>query len=63
MFDNHQEVIFHFVFQEKNRLFDYVDPEIELIFIELPKFYKQLDELETWTDKWIYFRKMLPAWK
>ena len=50
MFDNDREVSSHFVFKEKKRLFDYVDPEIELIFIELPKFNKQLDDLETLTD-------------
>ncbi|MEG4573171.1 Rpn family recombination-promoting nuclease/putative transposase [Microcoleus sp. N3A4] len=61
MFDNDREVISHFVFKEKKRLFDYVDPEIELIFIELPKFNKQLDELETLTDKWIYFMKNAPS--
>ena len=57
MLDNDREVISHFVFKEKKRLFDYVDPEMELIFIELPKFNKQLDELETLTDKWIFFIK------
>ena len=51
MFENDREVISHFVFKEKKRLFDYVAPEIEMIFIELPKFNKQLDELETLTDK------------
>ena len=57
MFDNDREVISHFVFKEKKRLFDYADPDIEMIFIELPKFNKKLDELETLTDKWIYFMK------
>ena len=57
MFDNDREVISHFVFKEKKRLFDYVDPGMEMIFIELPKFNKELDELETLTDKWIYFMK------
>jgi len=61
MLDNDREVISHFVFKEKKRLFDYVDPEIELIFIELPKFNKQLDELETLTDKWVYFMKNAPS--
>ena len=61
MFDNDREVISHFVFKEKKRLFDYVDPEIELIFIELPKFNKQLDQLETLTDKWVYFMKNAPS--
>ena len=61
MFDNDREVISHFVFKEKQRLFDYVDPEIELIFIELPKFNKKLNELETLTDKWVYFMKNAPS--
>lgn len=61
MFNNDPEIISHFVFKEKKRLFDYVDPEIELIFIELPKFNKQLDELETLTDKWVYFMKNAPC--
>ncbi len=61
MFDNDREVISHFVFKEKKRLFDYIDPEIEMIFIELPKFNKQLDELETLTDKWVYFMKNAPS--
>lgn len=61
MFDNDREVISHFVFKEKERLFDYVDPEIELIFIELPKFNKKLDELENLTDKWVYFMKNAPS--
>ncbi|MEG3910518.1 Rpn family recombination-promoting nuclease/putative transposase [Microcoleus sp. w2-18bC1] len=61
MFDNDQEVIYPFFFKEKKRLFDYVEPEIELIFIELPKLNKQLDELETVTDKWIYFMKNAPS--
>jgi len=59
--DNDREVISHFVFKEKKRLIDYVDPEIELIFIELLKFNKQLDELETLTDKWIFFMKNAPT--
>jgi hypothetical protein len=28
-------------------LFDYIDPEIELIVVELPKFTKTLDELDS----------------
>ncbi len=30
---------------------------MELIFVEVPKFTKELNELETLTDKWIYFMK------
>ncbi len=61
MFDDDQEVISHFVFKEKKRLFEYPDPGMEMIFIELPKFNKQLDELETLTDKWVYFMKNAPC--
>jgi hypothetical protein len=38
-------------------LFDYPNPELELFFVELPKFNKELADLETLTDKWIYFMK------
>ncbi|NES73529.1 MAG: hypothetical protein F6K24_54220 [Okeania sp. SIO2D1] len=30
---------------------------MRLIFLELPKFKKALSELNTLTDKWIYFLK------
>ena len=32
-----------------------------MIFVELPKFLKTLEELETITDKWIYFVKSAPS--
>lgn len=57
MFPNQLEVISRFAFKETQRLFDYPDSEIELVFIELPKFKKELSELTTLTDKWIYFVK------
>lgn len=57
MFPNQSEVISRFAFKETQRLFDYPDSEIELVFIELPKFNKELDQLTTLTDKWIYFVK------
>jgi predicted transposase/invertase (TIGR01784 family) len=57
MFANQTEVISRFVFKEKEKQFDYPDTEIDLVFVEMPKFSKQLAELETITDKWIYFLK------
>ena len=57
MFKNQQDVISHFVFKEKNKLSDYPIDDLELVFVELPKFNKEVDELETVTDKWIYFMK------
>jgi len=61
MFPDNPDVISHFVFKETKRFFDYPDPEIELFFVELPKFKKTLQELETVTDKWIYFMKNAPS--
>ncbi len=57
MFANQPEVISRFVFKEKNHKSDYPDTELELVFVELPKFTKQLAELETPADQWIYFLK------
>lgn len=57
MFENQEEVISHFVFKEQQKLFDYPNNELEMVFVELPKFHKELVELETLTDKWIYFMK------
>ncbi len=57
MFKTQPDMISHFVFKEKHKLNDYPISDIELVFVELPKFTKELDELETVTDKWIYFMK------
>jgi predicted transposase/invertase (TIGR01784 family) len=57
MFDNQPEFMSRFVFQEKEQQFECPDTEIELVFIELPKFSKELAELETTADQWIYFIK------
>ena len=56
-FENRENVINHFVFQEKTEKFEYSDTELQLIFIELPKFKKTLSELNSLSDKWIYFLK------
>ena len=61
MFDQTQRFLTRFSLKEKQELFDYTDPEIELVFVELPKFTKNLDELENLTDKWIYFIKEAPS--
>jgi predicted transposase/invertase (TIGR01784 family) len=57
MFDNQREFMSRFVFQEKEQQFESPDTEIELVFIELPKFSKELAALETTADQWIYFIK------
>jgi len=57
MFPHLEKMISHFVLKEKDYLVDYLIYDIELVFVELPKFTKELEELETITDKWIYFLK------
>ncbi len=57
MFTEFDPVISRFVLKEKDYLVDYLSYDLELVFVELPKFTKELEELETITDKWIYFMK------
>ncbi|CAK8718471.1 MAG: conserved hypothetical protein (putative transposase or invertase) [Candidatus Electronema aureum] len=56
MFKDFDKVISYWNLREKEQLVQYSD-EIELIFVELPKFKKGEDELHTVMDKWIYFIK------
>jgi len=56
MFDDSLEVITNFKLLEKKQLLNYND-DIELIFVELPKFTKELDNLENIKEQWIYFVK------
>jgi predicted transposase/invertase (TIGR01784 family) len=51
-----ERIISRYRLKEKDDLTDYSD-DIELVFVELPKFQKSLDELETLIDKWLYFLK------
>jgi len=55
MFSELSNVISRFVLKEKDFLIDYPIYDIELIFVELPKFKKQLSELENIIDKWLFF--------
>ncbi len=56
MFSEFTKVISYFKLIEKDELIEY-SGDIELIFIELPKFNKEEEELSDITDKWIYFIK------
>jgi predicted transposase/invertase (TIGR01784 family) len=56
MFDEIKEFKSTFRLIEKEHLIEY-NGDIELIFIELPKFTKTEEELTHITDKWIYFIK------
>ena len=56
MFKDVPQIITYFKLMEIGKFITYSD-EIELIFVELPKFNKKEDELSSITDKWIYFIK------
>jgi len=56
LFKNTDELINNFKLLEKNQFIQYSD-DIELIFIELPKFHKTEAELSSVQDKWLYFIK------
>jgi predicted transposase/invertase (TIGR01784 family) len=55
MFPEIEDIITRFILTERNYLIDYPVGDLELVFIELPKFEKSLNELSTLTEKWIYF--------
>lgn len=57
LFKKSEKVINKFVFKEEEKNFECLDKELRLIFVELPKFKKSLSELESLSDKWIYFLK------
>lgn len=56
MFPDQPEVFSHYRLIEKQTLAHY-SGDLELVFIELPKFIKALDELTNISEKWVYFVK------
>jgi len=57
LFKEEEDFINPFEFKHSQKDWEYPDKELQLIFVELPKFKKTLSELKTLTDKWIYFLK------
>ena len=57
MFKNTNNLISRFVYKEEISNLPYPDNDLKLVFVELPKFTKEVDQLETLADKWIYFMK------
>lgn len=55
---SHPKVISRYLLKEMEDNSPY-DPEqnLQLVFAELPKFQKSLEDLETLTDRWLYFLK------
>ena len=52
-----KEIINYYVLKNKKTNKLYKNEDIELVFVELPKFKKELQELENLSDKWLYFLK------
>jgi len=50
-----EQVISRFALMEKSQMIAYPQGDVELVFVELPKFHAGLEELRTLTDKWLYF--------
>ena len=50
-----EQVISRFALMEKNKLIAYPDGDVELVFVELPKFKRDLEHLRGLTDEWLYF--------
>jgi predicted transposase/invertase (TIGR01784 family) len=61
MFPECDELESVFVLKERVRMTDYREGDMQLVFVELPKFTKELDELETPMDKWLYFLRNAPG--
>ncbi len=55
MFPEIDSVMSRFILKEKDYLIDYLVYDLELVFVELPKFRQSLAQLTTLTEKWIYF--------
>jgi predicted transposase/invertase (TIGR01784 family) len=59
LFENTNKFLSHFVFKEVEENFEYYR-EIELVFLELPKFNQKLEEVENQIQSWVYFIKNAP---
>jgi len=57
MFPSSENLISRFVYKEVNTNLTDPENEVDLVFVELPKFTKEQHQLETLTEKWIYFMK------
>ena len=59
LFKNTEKFLSHFVFKEVEENFEYYR-EIELVFLELPKFNQKLEQVENILQSWVYFLKNAP---
>ncbi|WP_445244838.1 Rpn family recombination-promoting nuclease/putative transposase [Microcoleus sp. OTE_8_concoct_300] len=59
LFENTEKFLSHFVFKEVEENFEYYR-EIELVFLELPKFNQKLEQVQSLIQSWVYFLKNAP---
>ncbi|MEM9003671.1 MAG: Rpn family recombination-promoting nuclease/putative transposase [Cyanobacteria bacterium P01_F01_bin.86] len=57
MFEDFKAYRSCFVLKEKEFLIDYPTHDLELVFVELPKFEQSLAELSTLMEQWLFFLK------
>ena len=57
MFSEFDSVMSRFILKEASTLVDYPVADLELVFVELPKFTQTLENLNNLGDKWLYFMK------
>ncbi|NEO48484.1 MAG: Rpn family recombination-promoting nuclease/putative transposase [Moorea sp. SIO4A3] len=60
MFEQTDRYLTRFLFQEEQEKFIYRNQHLTMVFVELPKFSRSLEDLETASEKWIYFMKEAP---
>ena len=60
MFESYPRYLSRFVLRERDYLMDYPVEDLELVFVELPKFEKPLEALEGRLEQWLYFIKHAP---
>jgi flagellar biosynthesis/type III secretory pathway protein FliH len=57
LFDEQSDYLSRFALKEVDRDFFYPQNELNLVFVELPKFNKAAEQLQTLGDAWLYFIK------
>lgn len=57
MFPGHAPYLSRFSLREREFLLDYPQSDLELVFVELPKFDRPLSELASRAERWLYFIK------
>lgn len=63
LFEKSTKVIHKFQFKDEDDSSAYPEHELQLIFVELPRFKKALKDLTTLAEKWIYFIKQAPEFE